>query len=66
MIHHAFLDVDVRIAGDPEQAAFQDALLAKDAGRIVQHQFFHQCKLRFAVLFDKVQPLHLAGDGDDA
>ena len=66
VIHHAFLDVDVRIAGDPEQAAFQDTLLAKDAGRIVQHQLFHQCKLRFAVLFYEVQPLHLAGDGDDA
>ncbi len=32
----------------------------------MQHQFFGQCKLRFAVLFYEVQPLHLAGDGDDA
>ena len=66
MIHHTFFHVDIRVAGDPEQTFFLYGILAEDAGRIVQHQLFGECKLHSAVLFDKVHPLHLAGDRHDA
>ena len=66
MIHHAFFHVDIRIAGNAEQAFFQNGLLAEDAGCKVQHQFFGKGKQRFAVLFNEVDAFHLAGDGDDA
>ena len=66
MIHHALFYVDICVAGDPEQAFFLHGILAEDAGRIVQHQLLGECKLHSAVLFDKVHPLHLAGDGHDA
>ena len=66
VIHHALFYVDIRVAGDPEQAFFLHGILAEDAGRIVQHQLLGEGKLHNAVLFDEVQPFHLAGDGHDA
>ena len=66
VIHHALFYVDIRVAGDPEQAFFLHGVLAKDAGRIVQHKLLGEGKLHSAVLFDKVHPLHLAGNGHDA
>ena len=66
VIHHALFYVDICVAGDPEQAFFLHGILAEDAGRIVQHQLLGEGKLHSAVLFDEVQPFHLAGDGHDA
>ena len=66
VIHHALFYVDICVAGDPEQTFLLNRILAEDAGRIVQHQLFGECKLHSAVLFDKVHPLHLAGDRHDA
>ena len=66
MIHHALFHVDIRIAGDTEKAFFLNGILAENAGRIVQHQLFSEGKQCFAVFFDEVDALHLAGDGDDA
>ena len=66
MIHHALFYVDIRIAGNAEEAFFLNRLFAKDAGRKVQHQLFGKCKLRFAVFFYNVHPFHLAGNGNDA
>ena len=66
VIHHALFYVDICVAGDPEQAFFLNRILAEDAGRIVQHQLFGEGKLHSAVLFDEVQPFHLAGDRHDA
>ena len=66
VIHHALFYVDICVAGDPEQAFFLNRILAEDAGRIVQYQLLSEGKLHSAVLFDEVQPLHLAGDGHDA
>ena len=66
VIHHALFYIDIRVAGDPEQAFFLNGILAEDVGRIVQHQFLGEGKLHSAVLFDKMHPLHLAGDGHDA
>ena len=66
VIHHTLFHVDICVAGDPEQTFFLYGILAEDAGRIVQHQLFGECKLHSAVLFDKVHPLHLAGDRHDA
>ena len=66
VIHHALFHVDIRVAGDPEQTFFLYGILAEDAGRIVQHQLLGEGKLHSAVLFDKVHPLHLAGDRHDA
>ena len=37
VIHHALFHVDIRVAGDPEQAFFLNGILAEDVGRIVQH-----------------------------
>ena len=66
VIHHALFYIDIRVTGDPEQTFFLYGILAEDAGRIVQHQLLGECKLHSAVLFDKVHPLHLAGDRHDA
>ena len=66
VIHHALFYVDIRVAGDPEQAFFLYGILAEDAGRIVQHQFLGEGKLHSTIFFDEVHPLHLAGDGHNA
>ena len=66
VIHHALFHVDVRIAGHAEQALFLNGILAKNAGRKMQHQLLGEGKQRLAIFFYNVHPFHLAGNGDDA
>ena len=66
VVHHALFDVDVGVAGHPEQAFFHDALLGKDHADVVIDQLLGEGEQGLPVPLEEAQPLHLAGDGDDA
>ena len=66
VVHHALFDVDVGVAGHPEQAFLHDALLGKDHADVVIDQLLGEGEQGLAVPLEEAQPLHLAGDGDDA
>src|SRR5699024_4906591 len=66
MVHHAFINGDVGVAGHAEQALFLNGAGIENRGGVMRNQFFNKSKTGRLAVFDEKHPLKAVAYRDDA